>query len=121
MKLIEANLFSELPSVQALSQWNLKIVAETLTQRIQAEITAGSIGNVGFDLAMLALQQSPVISALNTNVFQVSEPNSTEPKLITSFYPLHDGARFDNVSHPDAVISMDEACLTSYRFLCIEL
>ena len=99
----------------------MKIVADTLTQKIQAEIASGSIGNVGFDLAMLALQQSPVISALNTNVFQVSEPNSTEPKLITSFYPLHDGARFNDVSHPDAVISMDEACLAFYRFFCIEL
>ena len=118
--MVEAKLLSDHVSVQALSQKGVEVVTETLRQQIEAEIASGNIGSFGFDLSMLIVQQSPILSAVNTNVFQVSEPNSIEPKLITAFYPLRTDSRYGKVSYSYATISMNQICLIEDRILFAE-
>ena len=76
----------------------MNIVADTLRQQIEAEIASTRLGAVGYDFLMMVLRQSTVNSAVNTNVFQLSEPGSDTYEIINAFYPRHEGARFSIVS-----------------------
>lgn len=76
----------------------MKITVDDLRQQMQAEILSLNLGAVGFDILMVLLKMSPVNSAVNTNVFQLSLPGSTKYELINGFYPTHDSVHFSNVS-----------------------
>ena len=69
-----------------------------LREQVQAEILSMNLGAVGYDLLMVVLKLSPVNSAVNTNVFQLSLPGSDQYELIKGFYPTRDGVQFSNVS-----------------------
>ena len=71
---------------------------DDLKQQITAEILSTGSGSIRFRNVMTMIKQSPMNSAVNTNVFQLSVPGSDTYRIIKSFYPLHDGARFGNVS-----------------------
>ena len=96
--MISANLFSKYTSARALSQSSMIVATDTLRQQIEAEIASTRLGAVGYELLMLVLRQSTVNSAVNTNVFQLSEPGSNTYEIINAFYPRHEHARFNNVS-----------------------
>jgi hypothetical protein len=97
--LVSTNLLSDYISARALSQVSMKTAVDDLRILIQAEITSLNLGAAGYDTSMIVLKQSPVNSAVNTNVFQLSVPGSNRYEIINGFYPVHDGARFNNVSN----------------------
>ena len=71
---------------------------DDLRQQIEAEIASTDSGSLGYENLLLIQRESPVNSAVNTNVLQLSVPGSSEYQIIKNFYPLHDDARFGNVS-----------------------
>ena len=96
--LVSVNLFSEYTSARALSQKSMNDTIDALREQIQAQIASTSIGSLGYDILMLVLRQSPVNSAVNTNVFQLSIPGSKEYQIVKNFYPVREDARLKNVS-----------------------
>ena len=99
-KLLSTSLLSEHVSTLALSQDSLSLVSAALQQQIQAAVQNTNLGSIGFQNMMLVLQQSPVYSALITNVFQLSKPGSGHYRNVSAFYPCHRGARCNNVRRP---------------------
>ena len=76
----------------------MNTIVNDLKQQITAEIMYIGSGSTRFRNVMSIMKQSPMNSAVNTNVFQLSVPNSNAYRIIKSFYPLHDDARFGDVS-----------------------
>ena len=115
-QIISIYLFSQYASTRTLSNRSLNAVVDALYEQIQAEVTVSGLGSSGYPSGMVVLHASPLYSVVNTNAFQLSLPGSNEYQSISSFYPVHDTAMFNNVRFIDenehlVVFSVSLHCL----------
>jgi hypothetical protein len=88
-----------LVSGYALSTVAFHTRVDEITSRFFNQAITGSISSKASDYVALLLRVNGLASAVHTNAFQMTVPGSDQYRLVNNFYPMHDNAMFDNVSH----------------------
>lgn len=89
----------KLVSAEVLSNHSFTVQMDIFFNKLLATLEVVIKASRGFKLIMHILVQSRIYSALHTDVFITSKPDSNQYSVINNYYPLHDNASFTNVRY----------------------
>ena len=89
--------------------------ANALLRKFQASLLLKVTPYVGAQLVEMIISRAPVHSAIYTNQYVRSTPNSSEYNIDWNCYPLHDHVNFTSVSQR-LCVGLDTSCLIKLLF-----
>lgn len=85
-------------SPKIISRQSLRSQTDSIIRKFKALAQTVPLANSGVQFIMMVIRQGRIISAVHTNAFQLSMPESDQYETINNFYPHYDNASYNNVS-----------------------
>ena len=86
-------------STKVVSRHSLGAEMDAVVTKFNALIQTTALSSQGFQFLTIFIMLSRAISAVHTNAFRLSIPESDQYEIINNFYPRYDNASYDNVSY----------------------
>ena len=93
-----SSLQDSLISSKTISRQSLSSQADAVIKTFNALVRTASLTNSSIEFIMMVVRNTRITSAVYTNIFHLSMPESDQYEIIHNFYPRYDNASYNNVS-----------------------